>query len=288
MATKSGLGKSFNSLIPSSFDRGILDNSADRVQKLFINDISANISQPRRHFDEQALKELASSIKRFGILQPIIVLPQGDGKYQLVAGERRWRAAQLAGLTQIPSIVRNDKELERLEIALIENVQRVDLSPLEQAMSIDTLHNQFNLSYKVIAERLGKAVSTINNIVRLLQLPEKAIFALRNSEITEGHARSILALKDMPDKQIALLGLIKEHGWSVRQAEQYVLSCKQGLQEKSKIAQHMAETTPETERLSKLFVSPVSLKRTARGGQLEIHFKTDEDLIRIFNRLNKL
>ncbi|MDB5186192.1 MAG: ParB/RepB/Spo0J family partition protein [Candidatus Saccharibacteria bacterium] len=285
---KSGLGKGFDSLIPASFDRGILNDTSERVQKLFIKDIQPNAEQPRRYFDEQALHELSSSIKRFGILQPLIVTPGKQGSYNLVAGERRWRAAQEAGLTQVPAIVRNEKELEQLEISLIENVQRVDLSPLEQAVSIEKLHVQFNLSYKEIAERLGKAVSTVNIIVRLLNLPEEAIVALRQSKISEGHARAILALKDQPKQQLTLLESIKKYGWSVRQAEQFVASCKQGATEKSKIVQRMAESTPETERLSKLFASTVSLKRTARGGRIEIHFKSEDELKKIFDQFNSL
>src|SRR3990167_4843746 len=152
-----GLGKGFDSLIPTDFDPSLLIDSKDRIQKLFITKIIANPDQPRRTFDQQALNELASSLKQFGVLQPLIVVPLQDGTYRLVAGERRWRAAHIAGLQEVPAIVRQPAELEELEIALIENVQRVDLSALEQAISIERLHQQFNLTYKQIAIRLGKA-----------------------------------------------------------------------------------------------------------------------------------
>jgi ParB family transcriptional regulator, chromosome partitioning protein len=168
-----GLGKGFESLIPSNFNRGILDEDKDRVQKLFISEVYPNPEQPRKHFDEESLKSLADSIKQHGILQPLIVSPKKGG-YVIVAGERRWRSAKIAGLKKVPAIVRKRQELNQLEIALIENVQRVDLSPLEQALSVDRLHNQFSLSFQDIADRLGKAVSTVNNIARLLQLPKSA------------------------------------------------------------------------------------------------------------------
>lgn len=281
-----GLGRGLESLIPTNFDQSLLLDSHDRVQKLFISDIQPNPDQPRKHFDENSLHELAESINRYGILQPLIVSPNGQ-KYTLVAGERRWRAAQIAGLEKVPAIVRRQKELEQLEVALIENVQRVDLSPLEQAVSIEKLHAQFNLSYSEIAKRLGKATPTVNNIVRLLQLPESAVEALRKNLISEGHARSILALKQLPDKQQELLDLIITKKWSVRQAEQFVVAIKEGHKEKSVAESRTAITTPETKFLSKKLKTNVSLKRTAKGGRLEIHFKNDSDLNRIVEVMGK-
>lgn len=220
-----GLGKGFGSLLPSDFDQSLLIDKKDRVQKLLITDIVASSDQPRKVFAEQELEELAGSIKRFGILQPIVVMPEETG-FVIVAGERRYRAAQLAGLSHVPALVRSVEELERLEIALVENVQRVDLSPLEQAKSIAKLNQEFNLSLQEIAKRLGKAQTTIINTTRLLQLPEFARLALENRDISEGHARTILALKDDPAKQKELLAKIKNLHWSVRQAEQFVRSVK--------------------------------------------------------------
>ena len=283
---KAGLGKGFDALIPTDFDSSLLIDSNERVQKLFITQITPNPDQPRRHFDESALQDLASSISRFGILQPLIVTPMGDDGYILIAGERRWRAAQLAGLTQVPAIVRDSKELEQLEIALIENVQRVDLSPLEQAISIERLHQQFNLSYKTVAERLGKAETTISNIVRLLQLPTEARDALQQSLISEGHARAVLALKGNLPLQLSLLKNITEHGWSVRQAEQFVISQREAKSPKE-IPQRMDRETPATKKLSKSLNTPVTLRRTARGGRLEIHFKSDEELEKLIDSLQK-
>ena len=172
--------------------------SQDRIQKIQLEDLSPNPNQPRSIFSEKELIGLAESIKRHGILQPLIVSPVEGGKPVIIAGERRWRAAKLAGLKVVPAIVRTSKELERLEIALIENVQRVDLEPLEQAASIERLHQQFSMTYEEISKRLGKASPTIINIVRLLQLPESARQALHQRKITEGHARAILCRQSLP------------------------------------------------------------------------------------------
>jgi ParB family chromosome partitioning protein len=286
-ATKPGLGRGFDALLPQNFDNSILLTDEDRIQKVDVTRITPNASQPRTHFDEEALQQLADSIKRYGILQPLVVRPVG-GDFEIVAGERRWRASKIAGLDKVPVIVRSTKELEQLEIALIENVQRVDLSPLEQAISIERLHQQFNMNYDSIAKRLGKASSTVNNIVRLLQLPLSAVEALKDKKITEGHARAILALKGSPDKQDELLNNIIEQGWNVRQAERYVTSHKAGIQEKKEVRARVDTETRETKALSKRLKTTVQIRRTARGGKLELKFASDEDLERLLQLLNKL
>jgi ParB family chromosome partitioning protein len=284
---KTGLGRGFDALIPKNVDAATLFDDQDRVQKIAVGNIAANPNQPRQHFDDAALAGLAESIKQYGILQPLVLTPHGVGKYVIVAGERRWRAAQLAGLEKIPALVRTIKELERLEIAIVENVQRVDLSPLEQAVSIERLHQQFSMTYESIAKRLGKASSTVNNIVRLLQLPEAARTALHEQKITEGHARAILALKDSPEHQNQLLVNIAKRGWSVRQAEQFVVSVKEGFKERAATHERMSTETPATKRLSKrLGGSSVHIRRMAKGGKLEIGFKTDEELEKILTSLD--
>jgi ParB family chromosome partitioning protein len=283
---KVGLGRGFDALIPKDVDTAVLFDDQEKVQKISTDTLSPNPHQPRTMFDEESLAQLADSIKQYGILQPLVVTPLGQGKYAIVAGERRWRAATLAGETRVPVIVRTTKELERLEIALVENVQRVDLSPLEQAASIERLHQQFSMTYEVIAKRLGKASSTVNNIVRLLQLPKEAQQALSVGEIFEGHARAILALKDLPNKQSELLAQIKRHGWSVRQAEQFVTSLKEGFKETRATQARMQTETPATKQLSKhLGGAPVHIRRMAKGGKLEISFKDDADLERILHSL---
>lgn len=258
----------------------------ERIEKLAITAIAPNPDQPRTVFEEDALRELALSIGRHGIVQPLVVMPKADG-YLIIAGERRWRAAQIAGLKVVPAIVRTAKELEVLELALVENVQRVDLSPLEQAVSIARLHEQFNLSYSEIAKRLGKAETTVSNIVRLLQLPGAAKQALQDSVITEGHARQILALKDWPEKQLELLGQIVQNAWNVRQAERYVAAIKQGERAHAAAVARAAVDTPETKRLAKRYGTPIKIHRTAKGGKLEIAFKSDEDLARIIAELER-
>jgi ParB family transcriptional regulator, chromosome partitioning protein len=260
-------------------DTAILFDDQDRIQKISVDDLVPNPDQPRAIFDDDALNGLADSITQHGILQPLVVTPHGQGTYAIIAGERRWRAAKKASLATVPAVVRTTKELERLELALVENVQRVDLSPLEQAVSIERLHQQFSMTYESIAKRLGKASSTINNIVRLLRLPKDAQTALREGNIFEGHARAILALKDNPEKQAELLAQILRYEWSVRQAEQFVTSVKSGFHETKATHKRMQTETPETKNLSKkLGGTPVHIRRTARGGKLEIVFKSDEEL----------
>ncbi len=278
-----GLGKGFDALISSDFDKSILLSADDRIEKIPLTKLQPGQHQPRQHFDETALQELAASIKRHGIVQPLVVTPESGGKYSLIAGERRWRAAKLAGLNAAPAIVRERKDLEQLEIALIENVQRVDLSPLEQAVSIERLHEQFNLSYDDVAKRLGKGGSTISNTVRLLQLPEAAQGALAKNKITEGHARAILSLKGDTKRQNYLLETIIAQSWSVRQAERFATSVKAGVKETKKARARTETETAETKQLGKKLSAPVSLRRTAKGGKLEITFTSDADLARIIN-----
>jgi ParB family chromosome partitioning protein len=282
---RSGLGKGFDVLIPQDFDKSLVFDDNERVQKIAVEELQANPNQPRQHFDKQTLEQLADSIKQYGVLQPLVVSPLKAGGYAIVAGERRWRATQLAGLKKVPAIVRTTKELEQLEIAIVENVQRVDLSPLEQAVSIERLHQQFNMTYEAIAQRLGKATTTVNNTVRLLQLPEAARQALYDQQITEGHARAILALKQWPEKQAELLQLIIKNDWPVRQAERYVVSIKEGYKDKKATRQRMQTETPATKRLSKRIGAPVHIRRTAKGGKLEIRFNSDEELEKVLSVL---
>jgi ParB family transcriptional regulator, chromosome partitioning protein len=280
---KKGLGRGFDALIPTNFDSQVLLDENERIQKLPVDKLQPNPKQPRQFFDDEALAELAGSIKRHGILLPLVVTAEGSS-YHIIAGERRWRAAKIARLTTVPAIVRTLEEIEQLEIALIENVQRVDLSPLEQAVSIERLHDQFNVSYEDIAKRLGKAASTVNNTVRLLHLPPEAQQALREMKISEGHARTILSLKDTPNNQHYLLNAILEYGWSVRQAERYVTSLKEGAKTEAAAKARVETENPATKALSKRLGTAVHVRRTAKGGKLEITFKDDEE----FEKLIKI
>ncbi|MDR0957389.1 MAG: ParB/RepB/Spo0J family partition protein, partial [Candidatus Nomurabacteria bacterium] len=228
---KRGLGKGFDSLIPTDLVDENFDPTADQDGKvsdlrvIAVADISPNPDQPRRNFDEEQLDSLAQSIKEHGILQPIVVVPK-DGKFEIVAGERRWRATKLAGLIKIPTIVRTLSAQHKLEMSIIENVQRADLNPLETATAYIKLKNQFNLTDGEIAQRVGKAPSTISNQMRLLALPDFAKIGLAEGQITEGHARQILALftaggDEKVQKQ--LFDAIVDDGWSVRKADQVVI-----------------------------------------------------------------
>lgn len=285
MSKQSHLGRGLDGLLPSDFDNSVLLDAGERIQKLPVADISPNADQPRKDFDEAALSELSMSIKQHGVLQPIIVCPAGKGKYEIIAGERRWRATKSAGLSNIPAIVREKAAVERLEIALIENVQRVDLSPLEQAQSIVSLHEQFNLSYKEIAQKLGKAAPTVHNLARLLQLPDRARQALQDTKISEGHARAILALKARPELQEKLLNLIVSNHWSVRQAEQFVNAQKEGMDTGDVVTKRTVKETTETKQLSKRIGTKVTIHHTAKGGRIEIHFKDDSQLADLYKKL---
>lgn len=277
-----GLGRGFEGLLPQNFDTDIIQTE-ERVKNVLITDLKPNPEQPRTHFDEGALDGLAESIKQHGIVQPLVVTPTDKG-YYIIAGERRWRAAKKAGLKSVPAIVRTAEQLERLEIALVENVQRVDLSPLEQAASIQWLHEQFSMDFATIAQRLGKASTTVHNIARLLQLPKSIQQALAEQKISEGHARSILALKTEPE-QVEFLALILKNDWSVRQAERYVTVKKQGIKRGANAASKVATTSPQTEKLGSFLKAPVTLKHLAKGGKLEIAFRNETDLKRIMRRI---
>lgn len=284
-----GLGRGFDTLIPKNLDTVNLLNQGERIQNILIGDLQRDKNQPRTQFDAAAITELAESIKLYGIIQPLVVSQIAHNKYEIVAGERRWRAAGMAGLERVPAIIRSAKAQEKLEIALIENVQRVDLSPLDQAISIEKLHQEFNITYVDVAARLGKAPTTINNIVRLLHLPRTAREALQSAKITEGHARAILAIKGQPAKQEELLRLIISKHWTVRQAEQFVVALKNAGKDGATGAQvqtRMAVKTPASERLAKNLDTEVTLKRTAKGGRIEINFKDDSHLEQLLKKLD--
>lgn len=279
-----GLGKGFGSLLPDDFDKSILIDKKDRVEKINLDQISPDPNQPRKHFDQTALSELAASIKTYGILQPLVVRPD-NGKYIIIAGERRFKAAKIAGLKSLPVLIRSSQELERLEIGLVENVQRVDLSPIEQAVSIAKLHEQFNLSYEEIAKKLGKAHSTIINMVRLLKLPEPARIALEQGKITEGHARTVLSLNASADQQTQLLKLIIKNGWSVRQAEQFANENKKSSKiTTKKLKSHQP---PEVEILAKKLKTQVSISQKAIGGTIKITYKDQIQFERIISTMLK-
>lgn len=282
--SKTGLGRGFDSLIPTdildeTFDPTASKEQSSNLRYLKHTEITPSPHQPRRNFDEEALEELAASIREHGIIQPLIVTPVAQG-FQIVAGERRWRAAKMTGLERVPAIVRTLGEQHKLELALIENLQRKDLNALETATAYLKLHTQFNMTYEQIGVRVGgKAVSTVSNIMRLLQLPDSAKQALAAGDISEGHARQILAIDDLTEQE-KLLKLIVQHGWSVRKAEQYVVGYKKGDRSKKteSAIKHTRVQTDFTKRLSTKLHVPVAHKTTAKGGQIIISYRSDDEL----------
>lgn len=286
---KKGLGRGFDSLIPtevihSEFDSTHEhDSSVSTIRELLIQDVIPNPDQPRRTFHGDALQELANSLKEHGVLQPIVVI-EHNGNYRIVAGERRWRAAQLAGMNTIPAIIRSMDGQTQLEVALIENVQREDLTPLEMATSILKLQEQFNLTINDIAKRVGKATSTVSNVKRLLRLPDAAKRALNELKISEQHARAILSLDGEPKKQQELLDHIIKHDWTANRAEQFVKAYKLGATSPKEAAKRTVSTNTETKKISKKIKAPVSIRHMAKGGRLIITFKDDKD----YERLTKM
>lgn len=293
---KKGLGRGFDSLLPTellneAFDpTAAQDEKVSDLRRIVAKDIYPDEEQPRRHFDEEALEELAESIRVHGILQPLVVRVHQDG-YQIVAGERRWRAAKMAGLWKVPALVRTLSDQHKLELSLIENLQRSDLNPLETATAYLKLRDQFNMTLEEIGAHIGgKAISTISNVLRLLRLPESAKQALLAGEISEAHSRQLLAL-DTPEEQEELLQLIIKEGWTVRRTEQYVVGYKKGTHATERRAQakkSIQTETPVTKSLAKRLEAPVEVKTMARGGKLIIRFKDEADFDRIGKILDHL
>lgn len=274
-----GLGRGLEALIPTGFEEIATTNEA--VTNLPIHSIHPNPFQPRQQFRDEELQALADSIKMHGLLQPVLVRPKDEG-YELVAGERRWRAAQLAGLTEIPAIVRHCSDDELLALALIENLQREDLNPLEEAQAYKTLMERFGLTQEVIAERVGRSRAAVANTLRLLNLPEPIKQALRDGTITEGHARALLGAGDEGVMMEAFHQVLK-FGLSVRQTEMLIqrLTKKRKRRERTLDPHLLALQQILEERLQ----MPVRLKRGRKGGVLELRFFSDEELEGLVRRL---
>jgi len=277
---KGGLGRGLGALLPVS-DNEISDES---VRMVDVSVIQSNPHQPRVDFNEDELKELTDSILEHGVIQPLIVVPEDDGKYTLIAGERRLRAAIAAGLSMVPVITRSATDQDLLEIALIENVQREDLSPLETAEAYRSLEVNFNLTHDEIAKKVGKNRVSVTNTIRLLKLPEKVRNALSNRMISEGHARALLAL-NTEVQQLSALQTILLHNLNVRQTEELVRRMsgeKTGKEDKKK------ENSPEIksieEQLMQSIGTRVSLHPGKKGGTIHIHYYSDEELEDLVDR----
>lgn len=292
MATSKGLGKGLGALISSE---SVTDTTKDSVVELKINDISPNTEQPRTTFDEDALNELAESIKENGVIQPIIVTKKGKG-YSIVAGERRWRASRLAGLKVIPAIVRELSDQQTMEIALIENLQREDLNPLEEAYAMENLVKKYKMSKEALAKKLGKSRSAVSNTIRLIGIDESLQDFIRNGELSAGHARALLALKN-PEDQRQVADTIIAKDMSVRQAEDYIRKYIDDIENpkntikapKKELSTAFALSSKEVETtLKKSLGSKVRLKVAdpeVGRGKIIIDYKNYEDLDRLIEQL---
>jgi len=284
MARKRGLGKGLDALIPG----GGRQTPEAGVMLLPVDDIRPNPRQPRSHFAPEALEELAASIREHGVIQPLVVTEAPDGQgYLLIAGERRLQAAKLAGLTRVPALVREATEQQLLELALIENIQRADLNPLETAEAYRQLHEDFGLSHEEIAQRVGKSRVAVSNTLRLLRLPEKVQAALLAGRIREGHARALLGLAS-PEAQEAALHTVEAKGLTVRQTEELVrrLQGERPAEHPSRLP--APELRDLESRLEAALGTKVRLTRSRRGGTLTIHYYSDEELEALLTRLGAL
>lgn len=287
-----GLGRGFDSLIPTDLIDESLDPTAAQDEKLSnlrelkLVDISPDPDQPRSMFDDDALQELASSIKEHGVIQPIIVIPEG-GKYQIVAGERRYRSAKLAGLQTIPALVRSLSDQRKLELSLIENIQRRDLNVLETATAYLKLRDQFNLSLEQIGERVGgKSPSAISNTLRLLRLPDSVRQLLQEGRISEGQARPLIGID--PEVIESVLPQILRDEWSARKIEQFVVDMKKANKVSAKPIKDTARHRDTGDVLAKRLDAKVQIHSNTKGsGQIVIRFKNDSDFERITNLLQR-
>ena len=287
MTKKTGLGRGLDALIPSGDFRpeSLPTISSSGYETLPIADINPNPRQPRSQIDKDELSELAASIRENGILQPLIVTPADEpGKYILIAGERRLLAASLAGLDTVPVIVREATEQQRLELALIENVQRTNLTPLEAAEAYRQLADDFNLSHEQIAQQLGKSRVSITNTLRLLKLPEDVRQSLARGNITEGHARVLLSLPT-PQAQSAGLQSILKHELNVRRTEDLVHKLLGQRPPSDAKPTPQPDVTFLEERLRQRLGTRVSLHPRKKGGTLVIHYYSEEELDALILRI---
>ena len=289
---KGGLGKGLDSLIANKVEKPAAENVVNNENGavfLSISKVEPNRGQPRKKFDEDALLELAESIKQYGILQPLLVQKRND-YYEIIAGERRWRAAKLAGIKEVPVIIKNLKEQEIMEIALIENIQREDLNPIEEAQAYKKLLTEFHLKQDEIAERVSKSRTAVTNAMRLLKLNENVQQMLIDEMLTTGHARALLAIED-EEKQYELAQLIFDQKLSVRETEKLVKSVQNQKEngtvpEKKVDAQMLAVYKDLEEQMksilgTKVFINPKDDKK----GKLEIEYYSQEELDRIIDLL---
>lgn len=288
---RQALGRGLDSLIDFS---EIQTGGSSAINEIDIELIAPNPEQPRTTFDNESLEELATSIRELGIVQPLSLRDAGDGRYQIIAGERRWRAAKLAGLTSVPAYVRTASDSEVTEMALIENIQREDLNAIEVALAFRKLIDTYNLTQDRLSERLGKKRATIANHLRLLRLPAEIQLGLRDRKLDMGHARALLGVAN-PKQQLKLYNLILREGLSVRRVEELV---KQAASADAPEKEPVAKSPRAKEDgkydffvrdLSSFFPTPVKFQRSEQGkGQIVLKFSSDEELQQLVELFQKL
>lgn len=285
------LGRGLDALISTE---SVRPQGSSTINEIAIDQIEANPNQPRREFDDEALQELAHSIREIGIIQPITLRQIDDNKFQIIAGERRWRASQIAGLKALPAYIRTIKDENVMEMALVENIQREDLNAIEIALAYEHLMAGTGMTQEKVSERVGKSRTAITNYLRLLRLPAQVQMALQKKEIDMGHARALLAI-DSPSLQIKLFKEIQKNGYSVRKVEELAQQLKNGEDidtGRKKIAakaQLPEEFTVLKKRLSDFLSTKVQMTCSNKGkGKITIPFANEEELERIMNVFDKL
>lgn len=279
MSRRRGLGKGLEALIPTA------EQTAEGPAEVPVAAISPNPMQPRSSFDPEALSELAASIKEHGLIQPLVVTQQGPDRYQLIAGERRWQAAKLAGLATVPVMVKEATPQQILELALVENIQRADLNPLEEAWAYRQLVDDFGLTQEQVAERVGKSRVAVTNTLRLLRLPAEVKQALTDGTIREGHARALLSLPTQ-EAQVAALSILVNKDLSVRQTEELVRRLLAEPPPKKAKEPPSPETQALELRFRETLGTKVHLFRNRKGaGRIIIHFYSEEELQTLYDAI---
>lgn len=294
MATnkKYALGRGLDALISTG---EVHTGGSSSINEVALADIKANPNQPRREFDAEALEELAESIRQIGIIQPITLRKMDDGTYQIIAGERRWRASQMAGLESVPAYVRTANDEKMMQMALVENIQREDLNAIEIALAYQNLLEQYGLTQDALSEKVGKKRATIANYLRLLKLPAQVQMAIQKREMDQGHARALLGL-EQPSMQVKLFNEIQQKGYSVRKVEEMVKAINAGetvvsgaKRFKDRRKALPEEFIPLRDRLSDFFKAKVQMTCSDEGkGSISIAFSSEEELERIVALFDKL
>jgi ParB family chromosome partitioning protein len=286
-----GKGRGLDALIDTG---DVMVQGSSNLSEIALSMISPNPNQPRREFDESALQELAASIREIGIITPVTLRQTGDHEYQIIAGERRWRAATIAGLTSIPAYIRTAEDEKVMEMALVENIQREDLNPIEIALAYQHLSESTGMTQERISARVGKSRTSITNYMRLLKLPAQIQIALKNRDIDMGHARALLAI-DSPSTQLKLFKDIQRNNYSVRKVEEMVQQLKNGetIQTVKKSAGGSSPLPLEysilRDRLSELFKVKVHMSCSPQGkGKISIPFSNEDELEYVMNILDKM